>query len=63
MLELLITLVIGLVVIGLLWYILSVIPLPEPFARVAQVVVIVLAFLWLIYVLMGMMPGGTVRLR
>jgi hypothetical protein len=63
MLELLVTLVVGLVVIALLWYILTVLPLPEPFGRVAQVVVIVLAFLWLIYVLMGMLPGGTVRLR
>jgi hypothetical protein len=63
MLELMLTLVIGLIIIGLLWYVVSVLPLPEPFGRVAQVVIIVLAFLWLIYVLMGMMPGGTVRLR
>jgi hypothetical protein len=38
-------------------------PLPEPFGRIAQVVIVVLAVIWLIYVLMGAMPGGTVRLR
>jgi hypothetical protein len=62
MLELMLTLVIGLIIIGLLWWIVTQLPLPEPFGRIAQVVIVVLAVLWLIYVLMGAMPGGTVRL-
>jgi hypothetical protein len=63
MLELLLTVVIGLLIIGLLWWIIQMLPLPEPFGRIAQVVIVVLAVIWLIYVLMGAMPGGTVRLR
>jgi hypothetical protein len=61
MLELLMTVVIGLLVIGLLWWIIQMLPLPEPFGRIAQVVIVVIAVIWLIYVLMGLV-GTTPRL-
>lgn len=64
MLGLMLTLVIGLIVIGLLYWIVTQLPLPEPFGRIAAVVILVLGVLWLIYVLLGLMPGtGTPRLR
>lgn len=49
-------LVIG-VVIWLALYIISVIPLPEPFGRVARVVIVVIGCLILIMLLLGMVDG------
>ncbi len=63
MLSLLLTLVIGLIVIGLIYYIITVIPLPDPIKQVATVVVVVIACLWLIYVLISLAGGGAVTLR
>ncbi len=54
MISLLINLIVGLIVIGLLYYILSVIPLPPPIKQVATVVIVVIACLWLIYTLLGL---------
>ncbi len=62
MLSLLINLIVGLVVIGLLYYILTVIPLPPPIKQVATVVIVVIACLWLIYTLLGL-TGGVPALR
>jgi hypothetical protein len=64
MIELLITVLIGLLIIGLLWWVVTMLPLPQPFAQIAQVVIVVLAVIWLIYVLMGvagMGPGLSLR--
>jgi len=60
MLSLLVSLLIGLIIVGLLWWVLQQIPLPPPIKQVANVVVIVIAVIWLIYVLMGLAPlrGG-----
>jgi preprotein translocase subunit Sss1 len=36
MVELLVSLLIGLIVLGVIWYIIQLLPLPEPFGRIAQ---------------------------
>jgi hypothetical protein len=64
MVELLVTLLVGLIVLGVIWYIIQLLPLPEPFGRVAQIVVVAVALIWLIYVLAGLVGGvGVPRLR
>jgi hypothetical protein len=64
MVELLVTLLIGLIVLGVIWYIIQLLPLPEPFGRIAQIVVVAIALIWLIYVLAGLVGGaGVPRLR
>lgn len=66
MISALITLVIYIVVLGLvtwlLLYIIDTIPLPEPFNRVARVLVIVVACLILIVLLLGLV-GEAPRLK
>lgn len=64
MLELMLTLVIGLIIISLLYWIVTQLPLPDPLGRILPMVIIVLGVVWLIYVLMGLMgSGGSLRLR
>ena len=43
---------------GLLFWILQQIPLPEPFGRIVRVVLIVSVAIWLIYILAGLLPSG-----
>lgn len=62
MLSVLLTLVIGLIIIGLAYWVVMQIPLPPPIKQIANVVIVVLAALWLIYVLMGL-TDGAVALR
>jgi hypothetical protein len=60
----LIQLLIFCLVFGLIWWVLQQLPLPQPFARIASVVVIVIACIMLIYMLMGLLGTGTsLRLR
>ena len=54
--TLLISLLIGCLILGVVWWIISLIPLPPPFGQVVQVVVVVIALLWLILLLTGL-PG------
>jgi hypothetical protein len=64
MVELLVSLLIGLIVLGVIWYIIQLLPLPEPFGRIAQIVVVAIALIWLIYVLAGLVGGTSLpRLR
>lgn len=58
MLTLLVHLIIGLIVIGLLYWVVMQIPLPQPIKQIANVVIVVLAALWLIYVLMNLANTG-----
>jgi hypothetical protein len=58
MISLLVTILIMCLVFGLIWWILSLIPLPAPFGQVARVVVAVIFVIWLIYLLLGAV-GGT----
>jgi hypothetical protein len=67
MIGALVSLTIYLVVVGLvvalLLYIIDVIPLPEPFHRVARIAVIVLACLIVIVLLLGLIGEGPGALR
>jgi hypothetical protein len=38
-------------IFGLIWWIITMIPLPAPFAQVARVVIAVIFCIWLIYLL------------
>jgi hypothetical protein len=52
LISLLVTILIVGLVVWLLLYIISIIPLPEPFAQVARVLIIVIACIWLIKILL-----------
>jgi hypothetical protein len=58
MISVLVTLLIYCLVFGLIWWIVSLIPLPPPFARVAQVIVAVIFLLIVIYELLPLAGGG-----
>jgi hypothetical protein len=52
MIVVLVHIIIALVVLGLLYWLLTLIPLPAPFPRIIQVVVIIIAVLYLLSVLL-----------
>lgn len=54
MIPFLIYLVIVCIVLGLLWWILNMIPLPPPVKQIATVVFVVICAIILIYMLMGL---------
>lgn len=54
MIEFLITLLILVVVVALVWWVLQQIPLPHPFGKIAQIVLVVVACIILIYMLLGL---------
>jgi hypothetical protein len=58
MLSLLVTILIMCLVFGLIYWILSIVPLPSPFAQIARVVVAVIFAIWLIYLLLGVTGVG-----
>jgi hypothetical protein len=54
MIDQLVTLLILVLILGLVWWLFtSIIPLPEPFAKVAQVIIIVIFILLLIGIFFG----------
>lgn len=62
MLELLFGVVAAVVVLGLIYWLLTLLPLPEPFPQIVRVVFIVVAILLVIYflaALVGVGPGGS----
>ena len=58
MIEFLVHLVVVLIVLGLLYWVLTMIPLPEPLRQIATVVIVVIFALWLVSVLLGWVPPG-----
>lgn len=61
MITLLIQLLILCVVVGLVWWLLDFIPVPEPLNKVAKVVIMVVALIVVIYILLtlaGIAPRG-----
>ena len=50
-------------IFGLLWWLIGYVGLPEPFNKVARVVVAVIAVLLLINVLLGLVGAPLVRLK
>lgn len=59
MITIVVNLLILLLIFGLVWYIITLIPLPEPFLKVAQIVLLVL----LLLVLLGIFAGGVPLLK
>jgi len=53
LISLVVTILIVGLVVWLLLYVISIIPLPHPFGQVARIIVIVVACLWLIKMLLG----------
>jgi hypothetical protein len=56
----LITLLVAVIVIGLLYWIVQLMPLPAPFKNIALCIVLVIALLWLLS-FAGVLPHGWVR--
>lgn len=63
MLALLINILILCIIVGVVWWVLTQIPLPEPFSWIVRVVVVVIACIALIYMLQGLAGGSVLRLR
>jgi len=61
MISLLIAIVIAAIVFGLIYWILQQIPIPEPFGRIARVVVVVIFCLYLLNALLGIVPLGNLH--
>jgi hypothetical protein len=57
MISLLVTLLVVLIIFSLIWWIVSVLPLPPPFAQIARVVVVVIFCLVLIGMLLPYTGG------
>jgi hypothetical protein len=58
----LVSLLIAVVILGLLFYVVSLLPLPAPFKTIAQVIVIIIAILYLLG-LLGYGPGVNLRVH
>jgi len=52
MISLLITILVICLIFGLIWWVISLIPIPAPFGQVARVIVAVIFCIWLIYLLL-----------
>ena len=52
MISILVTILVMCIIFGLIWWILSVIPLPAPFGQIARVVCVVIFCIWLIYLIL-----------
>ena len=57
MISVLFTILIMCIIFGLIWWIITSIPLPQPFARIAQTVCVVIFCIWLIYLLLPLAGG------
>jgi hypothetical protein len=58
MLGLLVSILVACIVFGLLFWIISLIPLPPPFGQIIRVVLVVIFAIWIIYTLLGLAGGG-----
>ena len=59
MINLLVTLLFLIIILGVIYWILTIIPLPAPFMKIAQIVMAVIVLLFLIGIFTGSVP--TVR--
>jgi hypothetical protein len=58
MIGLLVSVLIACIIFGLLYWLITMIPLPAPFAQVARVILAVIFVIWIIYVLLGLTGGS-----
>ena len=63
MIELLFTIIIFCIVAGLLWWLVTLLPLPEPFPTVIRVCVVVMLILILLSMLFGGVDVPRLRIR
>lgn len=49
---------VAIIIFGLLYWIVGMIPIPDPFKRIAMVVIVVVFCIWLIYFLFGLAGAG-----
>jgi len=61
MLSLLITLLILCLVLGLVWYVVTLLPLPAPFKNIALAIIAVIAAIYLLSILLGAAPLPVLR--
>jgi hypothetical protein len=57
MISILVTILVMCIIFGLLYWLISIIPLPAPFGQVARVVLAVIFVIWLIYLLLPLAGG------
>lgn len=62
MIELLISVLVVLLVFGIIWYVITLIPLPPPFLTIAQLVLAVILLLVLLGYLLPLTHWGPTRL-
>ncbi|MGZ8289369.1 MAG: Thivi_2564 family membrane protein [Telluria sp.] len=55
--ALIINLIVYLVVLGLIWWLISLLPLPAPVAQIVRVLFIIL-LIWIVLAVFGIVPGG-----
>lgn len=53
------SIIIALVIVGLIYWIITLIPLPPPFPKIIQVVLVVGLVLWLLSVFIPLLSGGS----
>jgi hypothetical protein len=58
MISLLITLLIICLIFSVVWWIIGMIPVPQPFANIIKVVLALILLIWLIYALLPLAGGG-----
>lgn len=54
MLEFIVSLLVLVILLALAWYILQLLPLPEPVGKIVQVVFVVVAVILIVYMLLGL---------
>jgi len=62
MIELLIYVLVLVLIAGVVWYIISLVPLPHPFGIIAQLILALILVLLLVSVLLGGLPLRPMRL-
>lgn len=59
--PLLINIIVAGLILWLLWWLISYVGLPEPFAKVARVILAVVAVVWIINLLLGLTGNAFIR--
>jgi hypothetical protein len=57
LLDWLIYLLIGVLILSLIWWVITKLPLPDPIRPIVQVVMVVVIAIFVISMLLGLMPG------
>ena len=55
--DILFSLLIMVIVLGLIYWVVTLLPLPAPFRNIALVIVVVICLIWLLAFLFGAAPG------